>query len=287
MIHLMVCAFGMVFSFMFGLVFSFNPWVSAASVGFIGFLAHLVTSYFKVPPPGNFFFVMLAAVAGSVPFDVELLPSRVGLVGMGAMLSVLLAFFYSVFIAKKVVPLPVRPSFRPKAYTKIVESIIIGAAMALSLAVGYVFKLHTPYWIAVSALAVLQGRDLIHTRQRNFHRIFGTFIGIGLIWIIFGLGIHGLALVVVITLLQFVIELLIVRNYGLAAIFILPLTILLAETAGGLDFDINTMMEARLADTIIGSLIGLVAGWLLHHRDIIARLERRIRSTGIFLRRWS
>lgn len=91
----------------------------------------------------------------------------------------------------------------------------------------------------------------------------------------------------VITLLQFVIEMLIVRNYGLAAIFITPLTILLAETAGGLDFDINTMMEARLADTIIGSLIGLAAGWLLHHGDIIARLERRIRSTGIFLRRWS
>lgn len=56
MIHLVACAFGMTFSFMFGLVFSFNPWFSAISLAFITFLAHLITSYFDIPPPRNFFF---------------------------------------------------------------------------------------------------------------------------------------------------------------------------------------------------------------------------------------
>jgi len=36
-------------------------------------------------------------------------------------------------------------------------------------------------------------------------------------------------------------------------------------------------MQARLIDTIIGSLIGLTAGFFLHHQQIINNLEKNIR----------
>ena len=285
MIHLMVVAFGMIFSFAYGLVFSFSPVSSVIALGFLAFLVYLITSYFKVPPPGNFFFIMVAAVATSMKFDIHALPEKVGVLAMGVMLSVLLAFGYSVFVAKKVVELPARRISRKKRYTKIVESAILGAVISIALAAGYLFDFESPYWIPVSALAVLQGRNLLHIAHRNLHRIFGTFIGIGLTWLIFLLNPSPLMMVVTIGLMQFIVEMLVVRNYGLAAIFITPLTILLAENAVGSQLNINELMEARLLDTVVGSVVGLAGAWFLHHENLINNVEKRIRHTEIRYRK--
>lgn len=214
-----------------------------------------------------------------------MLPFRVGVFAMGAMLSVLLAFFYSVFIAKKVVDLPKRRVSGKRRYTKTVESSILAITLFIAILVGYSVDASSPYWIPVSALAVLQGKDLTHTSQRNLHRILGTFLGIGLTWIILAAEPNALALVFIIGSLQFIIELLVVRNYLLAAIFITPMTILLVESAGGNHFDMNVVMNARLIDTVIGSLIGSFAGWILHHNGIISNLEKKFRSTEITFRR--
>lgn len=284
MIHLIVCAFGMTFAFMCGLVFSFNPWISAFSLAFVTFLSHLVTSYFDIPPPRNFFFIMVAAVATNIPFHVELLPLRVGLFAMGATLSVLLAFFYSVFIAKNVVDIP-RKMFPKNRYTKTVESIILAAALFTALLIGYEVDKSSPYWIPVSALAVLQGKDLTHTSQRNIHRIFGTFVGLGFTWLLLLTNPNPLALVLMIGGLQFIVEMLVVRNYLLAAVFITPMTILLAETGGGLDIDTTTLITARLIDTVIGSLIGFCAGLLLHNQKVIGFFEKKIRILKVSFKR--
>ena len=132
----------------------------------------------------------------------------------------------------------------------------------------------------------MQGKDLLHTQQRNLHRILGTFIGMGLTWAILILEPRGLALVFIIAGLQFLVELIIVRNYGLAVIFITPLTIFLAETSAGINLNINVLMEARILDTIIGSLIGLAGGWLLHHQILVSSLEKRIRGTKLKVKRY-
>ncbi len=81
--HLVFCAFGMALSFLIGLLFSFNPWASALALAFVTFQAHLITSYFDIPPPRNFFFIMACAVATNAPFNLEMIPTRVGLFAMG------------------------------------------------------------------------------------------------------------------------------------------------------------------------------------------------------------
>lgn len=286
MVHLCVCAFGFTLAFALGSVFSFNPYVSALALGLIAFLAHLVTSYFDIPPPRNFFFIMIGAVAISLPFEVDEIPVRIGLVSMGAMVSVLLAFVYSVFIAKKNQVSNARLVQKKKRYTRIVESLILAFAMFLALLIAHFLKMENPYWIPISALAIMQGKDLLHTQQRNLHRILGTFIGMGLTWAILILEPRGLALVFIIAGLQFLVELIIVRNYGLAVIFITPLTIFLAETSAGINLNINVLMEARILDTIIGSLIGLAGGWLLHHQILVSSLEKRIRGTKLKVKRY-
>lgn len=277
MIHLAVCALGIVFSFMISLFFSFNIYLAALSFGIVSFLAHSITSYFKIPPPGNFFFIMVAAMASTFRFDLEMIPTRVGLVAMGAILSCSLAFLYSVFIAKTVTISGPRRQFRKKRYTKLVESAIIGFFMMLTLLVGHFLQFHNTYWISISAVAIIQGRSFEHVRQRNMHRILGTFIGIGLTWLILLFDPEKIVMILIIMFLQFIIEVLIVRNYGFAVVFITPLTILLAETGNFAHHDVKILMEERLLDSIIGSLVGLAAGFFLHHQQIINNLEKNIR----------
>ncbi len=277
MIHLAICAFGIVFSFTISSFFAFNIYFAAVSVGIISFLAHFISSYFKIPPPGNFFFIMVAAMASTYTFDLELIPTRVGLVAMGAILSCSFAFIYSVFIEKsRVVTVP-RRAFNKRRYTKFVESAIIGFFMALTLVIGHLLQFKNTYWISIAAVAIIQGRNFEHVRQRNMHRILGTFIGIGFAWIILLFNPDKIMMIVIITILQFVIELLIVRNYGLAVVFITPLTILLAETGSDIHHNVENLMQARLIDPIIGSFMGLTAGFFLHHQQIINNLEKNIR----------
>lgn len=270
MVHMVFCAFAMTFCFLTGLIFSFSPDIGVASIGVIAFLAHLLSGYFSTPPPGNFFFIMVGCVAVSMPYDFNLVPERIGLFAMGSMLSVLLAFIYSVFISKKVVDLKREP-FRKIRYERFYESLLIGVAIVVALSIGFVLDNNSPYWTAISTLAVVQGRNLLHTRERNIQRIMGTFLGVGLTWLILLTQPSPLYSILIIASLQFVIELLIVRNYLYAAIFITPLTILLAESSLGISVNVNTLMVSRLLDSLIGSLLGLLVGVLIHHDGLRKR----------------
>lgn len=174
---------------------------------------------------------------------------------------------------------------KKKRYTELVASLIIGFAMFLGLMIGHWLEMKSAYWIPVSGLAILQGKDLFHAWQRNLHRIIGTFVGIGITWMMLSAQPSGLELVFLIGGLQFIVEMLVVRNYGLAVIFITPLTIFLAENSSGLFTNVNELMEAHVLDTVIGSLIGVIAGWLLHHETLVAKLEKQLRSAEIQWRR--
>lgn len=277
MVHLAVCSFGMIFSFSLALLMNFSIYSAAISLGLIGFLAHFITSYFKIPPPGNFFFIMTASMASNYSFNAELIPLRIGLIAMGTMVACTLAFLYSVFIEKSVIKMGPRRLVKKKRYTKFVESTIIGVFMMMSLWVGKLFHLQNTYWVSIATIAILQGRNFEHVRQRNLHRILGTFVGIGLLWLILLIQPQQLEVIVIIMILQFIIEFLIVRNYGFAVVFITPLTILLAEIGIQGPHDVNDLIQSRVTETIIGSLLGLLAGFFLHHQNIINQLEKSAR----------
>lgn len=277
MIHLAVCAFGMIFSFSVSLCFGFNVYCDALALGTVAFLSHFITSYYKIPPPGNFFFIMVAAMASTFNFDMDMIPVRIGLFAMGAILSCSFAFIYSVFVEKsEIINIP-RRTFRKKRYTKFVESGIIAVFMFLTLIIGHFLKFQNTYWISISTIAIIQGRNFEHVRQRNLHRIIGTFVGLGLVWFILYFDPEKIVMIFIIMILQFIVELMIVRNYGFAVIFLTPLTILLVETGSLTHHNVTDLMEARLIDTVIGSLMGLSAGFLLYHQQMINKLEKSVR----------
>ncbi|MDI1303720.1 MAG: FUSC family protein [bacterium] len=283
MIMLLTCSFGFMISFVIGLCFSFNPILSAVVLGFFAMSVYWVVNYFGMKPPGSFFFIMIASIASCMPFDLEKIPIRVGLIGMGAMLACLLALFYSLFSAN-----PVKTELivvKKSNYTTLFESGIVGFFIFVSLLTGHLLQLSNPYWLPISCLAVMQGASLQHVWQRSFQRVLGTFIGLGLAWLLLLLKMTPLTICISIMVLQFIIEMLVVRHYGLAVIFITPLTLFLAEAGSAMTVDANTLISVRFVDILLGSIIGAIGGWFLHHEQLRHNAERQIRKTRVHILR--
>ncbi|WP_040300133.1 FUSC family protein [Arcticibacter svalbardensis] len=286
MLTLMLCSFGFIISFAVGISFSFNPYLSAGILGLFAFGLNWVTSYFKMHPPGSFFFIMIASMASCMPFDLVSVPTKIGLIAAGTILACVLAFFYSLYITKKLHKQVLKPSIRKQDYANLTESAIIGIFITLSLLVGHYFNFDNPYWIPVSCCAIMQGVSVTHVWQRSIHRITGTLIGIGFTWILIQFNFSLLEICIIILILQFIIEMLVVRHYGLAAIFFTPLSIFLAELGRGVVvFNSNGLVQARALDIVIGSLIGILGGMVLHNRYIQQKTIRQIRLTRVGLLR--
>lgn len=283
MITLIGASYGFLIAFTLGIATSFHPVVSAVSLGVFAFIVHWVTNYLGMRPPGNFFFLMIAAIAGCMPFDLNTIPLRVGLMALGSMLACTLGFFYSLYITRKYPPVT-EPVKRKSRYTSIFESVILGVFMAISVLAGHFMTENNPYWVPVSCMAVMQGVGLQHVWQRSFQRIVGTIIGLGLAWVLLKLEMNMLQTFISIMLLQFIMEMLIVRNYALAVIVMTPLTIFLAEShTPAIDPDI--LVFARLKDIVIGSLIGAVAGWFVYHEKLRYKAVRQMRKTSVAIGR--
>jgi uncharacterized membrane protein YccC len=78
--------------------------------------------------------------------------------------------------------------------------------------------------------------------------------------------------------LAFIIEMAVVRNYGVAAIFITPLTILLVEAATLGQGKAHALIQARFFDTVLGCSVGFAGAVCLHSpscRDAASRFLRR------------
>ena len=285
MITLLACSFGFIFSYAVGISFSFNPIVSAVVLGLYALFVHWIAKYLAMKPPGNFFFIMLVCVASASPFNLASIPTRIGLIAMGTMFSCVLAFFYSLLMIKRNAPTSELIYVKKSIYANLVESAITGMFMGGSFLIGHLLELDNPYWVPISCLAVMQGISTRHIWQRSLHRIIGTFIGLGLTWLLIYQNLTALGICVSILVLQFIIEMLVVRHYGLAVIFITPMTIFLAEAGSAMTADPNVLVSARFLDIVLGSVIGAIGGWVLHHQPLRHKAVRQLRKTRIAILR--
>jgi hypothetical protein len=285
MVTMLACSFGFMVSFAVGIIFSFDFVISAIVFGLLSFAVQWITNYFKMKPPGSFFFIMIAAIAICMPFDLAQIPYKIGVIGMGAMLACMLAFVYSLYITRIHPPKIESVVVKKGKYDNVIHSVIVGFFMCFSLLIAHLLKLKNPYWVPISCLAVMQGISLEHIWSRSLQRILGTFVGLGLAWLLLLQHPTPLVLCVSIFILQFIIELLVVRHYGLAVIFITPLTLFLAEAGSAMHADLNTLMPARFLNIALGSIIGSVAGWFIHHEQLRDKAEKRIRVTRIAFKR--
>jgi uncharacterized membrane protein YccC len=126
---------------------------------------------------------------------------------------------------------------------------LAGAAATL-LGIGHA------YWAIAAAVLVLhQGADRSRTLRRGADRLTGTWVGLilaaGILW----WHPQGWWLAVVLAVLQLIIEMLVVRHYGLASVFITAAALTIAT--GSRRVDVGDLLLARGSDTLVGCAVGV------------------------------
>lgn len=274
---LMACALGMVGSFAVGLLCGMYEPLTIPLLALVAIFVTMVCRFQAIGPPGSLFFVMAAAIAAYSPARGPVAVAQLGFLAMGCALAIVVAFFYSLHALKR------RPGVARVRRTfdfgfVVADSVIIGTATGVSLAIAQLLQLERPYWVPVSCLAVIQAASLREAWRKQLHRIAGTAVGLLLFLLFATMPLSAMGVALLLTALSFVIETLVVRNYGLAVVFITPLTILIAEAvnlAAGLP---DGVLTARLVDTVLGCLVGLAGSACLHSpriRNAVARGLRR------------
>jgi hypothetical protein len=276
MIWLMACAFGLVACYTLGLTSHLVEALRIPLLVFIAVLVMMCLRFYSVGPPGGLFFIMAAAIGAYTPVTVQIYPTLVGLNALGCLLACAIAFVYSLYSLRLRAPEPVPKPAAPSFDVVIYDPVVIGAFVGISLGLAQLLRMPRPYWVPVSCLAVIQGASLRAVWTRQLQRIVGTLAGVGVAWVCLASTTNPWGIALLVMALAFVVETIVVRHYGMAAVFFTPLTILLADAAGSAPA--SALLQSRLFDTVLGSVVGLLGGLCLHHRGIRASLESALRA---------
>ena len=218
----------------------------------------------NVGPPGALFFVLVAGVSGHVAGPADLDGGAVdGWLVLG-MLALGLVVAYLVVLAPLVFPrVRAADAAVPRAPMRFeidatIRIILVRLVIATGIAVLVTAPLgiHRAYWVVVAVVAILQnGHRLRLTGLRAVHRVLGTLVGLGLFALVSLAGPSGIGLALLLMALQFVVELVVIRNYGLALVFITPLALTIAAQAG--TSDVGVIVGERFFDTLLGAAIAM------------------------------
>lgn len=278
MATLMAAAFAMIACYALGQVSQLVPVARGPIIALVAVLVMMACRYYRVVPPAALFFVMAAAIGAYAPGVITDVPVKLGVFALGSIGAVVIGFFYSAHILRFRDPLPSVPPPEDLLDEVVIEPLLIGLFVGLSLAAAQLLALDKPYWVPISCLAVIQGVTLRAVWNRQVHRIVGTIIGLGLTWLLVSYAADPWAIAAAVIVLTFCIETAIVRHYAFAAIFITPMTILLAEASTLGQSSSSALINARLVDTVVGCLFGLIGGICIHNaslRQFIRRIMRR------------
>lgn len=170
-----------------------------------------------------------------------------------------------------------------------VNSIRYGIVLSISAIIAFKFPFTRPYWITLSCAAVMCGSTIMATFHRAIQRSIGTIIGVVLAMIILSFKPEGFMIVLVNMCLIALIELAIVKNYALAAVFITPNSILIAENSTQIH-NVGYFATARITDIVIGSAIALIGTYIIGRKsassrltDLMAKLLRSHTKVLVFL----
>jgi len=277
MVMLMASAFGMIASYALGVASHLFPLAMVPALTFTAILVTMVCRYYNLGPPGSLFFIMAAAIGANTPGDIYGVPLKVGLLTMGCLLASLIAFAYSLFILRRQPPRPIPALPEPTFDFVVFDAVVIGTFVGLALALAQLLDLAQGYWVPISCLAVIQGMSLRAVWTRQVHRIAGTAVGLLLAWGVLSLPLDPWTIGLTMIALAFCVEILIVRHYALATVFITPMTILLVEAGSIGQVPAETLIHARFWDTVLGCLVGLLGGLCLHSPRLRAWLGLPLR----------
>lgn len=242
------------------------PALSLAGLVVVALLAAATMYGFALGAPGPLFFVLIYGLSGQIagPMDATDSLTYLGTLAVGIGFAYLLALTPLLWPSiRRVSARPLRHLLPRPVLTGVAGTMFLRAAVVTiaGTAIGAAVDPQRTYWVVGAALGVVGvavGRRV--AVARGLHRMAGTVAGAGVFLLIAPWGVEGLWLAAVLGLLQLVVELLVVRNYGLALVFITPLVLLLTGAATG---ELGTaFVGERVIDTIVGGLLGAASGFL-------------------------
>jgi len=274
---LATCALGMTLCYALGIASHPFPAVLVPMITLVTMVSVLICRRHSVGPPGSLFFVMAAAIGAFSPVRPEAIPLFTGVFAAASLLAWVIGYLYTHATRRKRPPglAPDRENLLPwkaVAYDALVAGIFTG----LSLVVAQALHLQRAYWVPVSCVVVIQGVNLRAIWTRKVHRLIGTTIGLGLAWLLLLIPFDPWRVSLIVMGLAFIVEVIVVRQYALAVIFITPLAILLAETATTGHGSPGALIHARFLDTLLGCLFGFLGGLCLHSQGLRKAVTRRL-----------
>src|SRR5690606_11392288 len=94
MITILLCSFGFMISYAIGQLLSFDPIVAVCAFGIFSLIVHGIILHYKTSPPRSFFFILIASISISQPFEMETAPAHIGWLALGTMFTCILAAVY-------------------------------------------------------------------------------------------------------------------------------------------------------------------------------------------------
>ncbi|MFJ5772496.1 FUSC family protein [Psychrobacillus sp. NPDC093180] len=158
------------------------------------------------------------------------------------------------------------------------NTIRYGSVLFIAAVIAQSFDFNRSYWVTLSCAAVLSGATIMATFHRAIQRSIGTIIGILIATAILYFQPEGYVIAIAIFLLTFLTELAIVLNYGIAALFITPNALLLAESTAK-THDISYFASARVVDVLIGCIIGLIGTVIMNRKSAASIVPHTMAKT--------
>jgi hypothetical protein len=254
-----------------GVACSANLTLTTIGLILLTVIATLTTLGFNIGAPGPLIPVLIFGVSGYIaararatggPLAPDLIPLLLACgiaitCGVAAAPLAVRRFRQPMLVARETSVL-VRP-WSLEGEAKVIAARVI-VTVTLASALGVILGIERMYWVVAAAVAVIQKSHSPHiTTLRAWHRVLGTLAGLGLFAGLHQIELRGLWLAGVISLLQFAVELVVTRNYGLALMFITPIA--LTISSAGHAHSSLLLMETRLLDTVLGCAIALLVLW--------------------------
>ncbi|MFE6060958.1 FUSC family protein [Streptomyces sp. NPDC056431] len=149
---------------------------------------------------------------------------------------------------------------------------VLGTSLAGGAAL--LFGLGHGYWAAISAAAVLHSVNVRTAAQRAVQRTLGTMAGLLLALGVLAARPDSVVLVLVIVLLEFLLEYVVARNYGLGVVFLTPLALLLTDLA--VPSPAGDLVQDRALSSLLGVGIALVCALVVVHDRAAVRAQRAL-----------
>lgn len=219
----------------------------------------LIATRGQFGPPGSLIFIFAASAcmgAGSVE-SWAVIAERTAATGAAALLAWAICAVTERWRqqASPDAPFPTDPVWPLPRHLLVAGRIALGAGIA-AFAVHAAGAAH-PAWAAMGAVAVMQGSHLHISMNRALQRMAGTMVGALIVWAILAQSPSVWAVIALLVVIQLVTEIVIGSNYAFGQILVTPMALLMTFLSAPHVLG-TAMVPERVADTLVGAMIGMV-----------------------------